>query len=236
MNWRASIAVLPFALFVLGCDNVRPPADEPFTDKSGLQCRIARKDSGKTNDCRCYELDERGDTISMGIFRIDSLGHPLFRREWQTFYSDSGVTRVHITVIEDTVEGTYDENSDQVIHIDANGDTLFDQSTWISYEASDTIRLGSAFSAKFNYHHPKAIHSFYVGTLVQRPDEVSDVKNVKQRRYETGRFDWFIFEETPTDTGSFVMHAVIYGYIDLPNTDSLDMTTSFWDFPFAVVR
>ena len=133
------------------------------------------------------------------------------------------------------MEGTYEENADQIIYIDLNGDTLFDKSTWIHYEASDTVSIGSPFRARFNYHRPTAIHSFYVGTVVQRPEEENDAKKVKQRRYETGRYDWFTFEEVPTDTGNFIMHAVIYGFIDLPNTDSMDVTTTFLDIQFVVV-
>lgn len=237
MNWRTYIVAVPIALFVLGCDNTPPLTDEPnAVDKGGLKCRIARKDSGTAQNCRCYELDQKGDTISVGTFHIDSLGHPLFRRDWHTMFNDSGQTRIHFTALEDTVEGTYEENADQIIQLDLNGDTLYDQSTWIPFDASDTVRLGSPFSAKFNYHCPRAIHSFYVGTDVQGPEEENDVKNVKQRRYETGRYDWFTFEETPKDTGHFIMHAVIYGFIDLPNTDTMDVTTSFLDLPFVVIH
>lgn len=236
MNCRTSIAALPISLFVLGCDNTPAPAEELVAEnKSELRCKIARKDTNRTKDCHCVEFDDKGDTISEGTFHLDSVGHPLFRRGWHTFYSDSGTVRIHYTAIQYHADSSFNENADQTIHISSTGDTLFEQSTWWRIEAPDTISIGSPFSARFNYLSPARIDSFYVGTIITRPDAENNVNFVERKRYGVGHYDSFVFQETPIDTGHFTMRAVAYGFTDVPNTDSMHVVTSFVDFPFIVV-
>ncbi len=223
------------ALAFAACSNeqVKRHIDSEHTR---LSCEFAAKDTNSTKDCICAEVDQDGDTASIGLFRLDSLEQPLHRMGWHTLSSDTGRVRVYYTALEDTTNGSFSLSPDQVIYITLQGDTLFEQSTWIDVEAPDTVRLGSAFKARFKYQSPDTIHSFYVGTLVQRADEQNNVKNVKQQRYETGHFDWFTFEQVQQDTGAFNMYAVIYGFIDLPNTETMSVKTSYLDVPFVVVR
>lgn len=229
---RSLITIL--ILVLVGC-SAEPPKRHIDPEHTRLECQFAAKDTNATKDCICEELDQDGDTVSVGMFRLDSLEHPLHRMGWHTLFSDTGRARVYYTVLEDTTTGEFSLSPDQVIYINLQGDTLFERSTWIDVEAPDTVVVGSAFKARFNYHSPDTIHSYYVGTLVQRADEQHNVKNVKQRRYETGHFDWFTFDQIQNDTGAFNMYAVIYGFIDLPNTDTMSVKTSYLDFPFVVV-
>jgi len=204
-------------------------------ENTRLECEFAAKDTNSTKDCICAEVDQDGDTASIGLFRLDSLEHPLHRMGWHTLFSDTGRVRVYYTALEDTITGSFSLSPDQVIYINLEGDTLFERSVWIEVEAPDTVVLGSLFKARFNYHSPDTIHSFYVGTVVQRADEQNNVKNVKQQRYETGHYYRFTFEQLQQDTGSFKMYAVIYGFIDLPNTETMSVKTSYLDVPFVVI-
>ena len=231
---RFFLTVSAFASLLLGCDS--ESTEQSAVDRSThLVCKIARSDSGKTQNCRCYELTDANDTVSEGMRRIDSTGRPLYRKGWHTFYSDSGIVRIHYSAIQYHADSSFDEIPDQTIHISATGDTLFERSTWWHIEAPDTIALGSPFSARFNYFSPARIDSFYVGTIITRPEAESNVNFAKRKRYGVGHYDSFTYQETPVDTGHFVMHAVAYGFTDIPNTDSMNVVTSFVDFPFIVV-
>ena len=231
---RYFLALSAFASLLLGCDS--ESTEQSTVDRSThLVCKIARSDSGKTQDCRCYELTDRNDTVSEGMRRIDSTGRPLYRKGWHTFYSDSGIVRIHYTAVQYHADSSFDENVNQVIHIDHTGDTMFERSTYVKTRAPDSLHLGSPFIFHFQYFSPDVIDSIDVATMVSQPDDDNKVNFADRRRYAFHQIDWFTSSDTPTDTGHYILHGVLYGNRYSSNNDSMFVVTCFFDHPFVVI-
>jgi hypothetical protein len=236
MKWRSPVVASILGSIFFSCGDSAVSTDDALTEeKGGLQCRIARKDSGKVNDCRCVEIGQHGDTLSIGSFHIDALGQPLFRRGWHTVFSDSGITRIHYTGIQYHADSSFDENVDQIIHINRSGDTLLDRSCFVKTRALDSVRLNAQFDFQFQYFPLEEIDSIDVATLVTRPGDDNNVNFAPRRRYSFQRSGWYGTTVIPTDTGHFVLQAVLYGNHYYSNDDSMSVITCYFDHPFVVL-
>lgn len=200
-----------------------------------LHCDLSGTVAGVEKDCRCHELNGRNDTVSEGVHRIGSTGQPLFRKGWHTFYSGTGIVRVHYTGIQDHADSAFRENANQTIHISRSGDTLFKQSTYVEIQAAGRIRLGSALTCRFRYSTPKAFDSIEVATIVTRAHENNNVTLAERRHYGAHQFKRFTATAAPTEPGSYIMHGLLYTNSYGQSGDRIPVATTFFDHPFVVV-
>lgn len=180
-----------------------------------ISCTVASADTlDEYAYCPCAEINEKGDTLSSGMYKMDMKTRRPYKYDWH-IYKDSGLYyHRHYTLL--TVADSLVENLNQTICLNADGDTIRDKSDYIAIQAPELIHLGEEFVAKFRYMTTETMETHFEVSKLTHYDSLINISKFDALRNDAGNFE---FRCIPEDTGHYEMNTKI---IAVPLRDEVD--------------
>lgn len=197
-----------------------------------LRCRLAVSNtSARFQRCRCFEVKGGHDTLSEGIYVIDSVDQSSFRIGWHTFFSDSGYVRRHFTLLFDSA-GARQEHFDEVVRIGMDGDTIWKESRFVEIRLSrDTVPTNERFTVAMTFIAPTPAKFFQVHAFIGRAGSNVDARSAPMKEY-AGKH--FTLDTLLNEPGDYELRAYIFGAIETENGDSLEVVKAYCEHPIVV--